>query len=405
MAEQPPIAAPSTQEQNEMSTYGRGLWISYKVDIRTRLRSLLHSVARFLRIMSPSSHDPLEEFKILKRRKTGFASVEGFYTSLLNLYKSAATCRIDHNRWKVTKISTFKSTHGVQHESLLADVVCGEVTVYLRFERKLHKSRVGKLFSNRSKATPKAQTSDESDPSSDNATSPHDPTEPFVTRSLSKYASDEMTYSTILKRVTSGDDECVDVVQFAEGKGLTLPQIAVLAYCVNSMGPDYSLVEENCYWFAFVMGETAKLIETDFTLEKTSRRKRGSWGSLLTTAKPTDELIEKAKFLYNKKWDAFNKDIYDSINNENSEIYQEERRKREEAERLAAEREKQGKEERRKREEAERLAAEREKQGKEERRKREEAERLAAEKEEENKALRAQVAAFLAANGANSSSS
>lgn len=388
MAEQPPSAIPSTQKQNESLAYGRGVWISYKVDFRSRVRSSLHSVAQFLRIMSRPSIEPMEEFNGLKEA-VGFDHVEGFCTSLSNLYKSAATYSIDRNRWKVTRISTFKSTRGVEHESLVAEVVCGRMIVYLRIERKLHKSQVGKLFSSgkSSKESPKPQSSDDSDPSPDSATYPRDDTRPTPTRSTSKIASDEITYSKAFTSVVSYKrEEWVDAIEFPEGKQLSLPQIAVLARCVNSLGRTYNLVGENCYWFAHVMVETAKLIQTGFepsTDSKISKKKRGSWGDFLTTKKPTPELIEQAKSTYDRKWEAFNKDIYDTINNENSEIYQKERQKREEAE-------KQEKEERQKREEAER--------------KHEEAERLAAKKEEENKTLRAQLAAALAANGANSSS-
>ncbi|KIL60183.1 hypothetical protein M378DRAFT_14346 [Amanita muscaria Koide BX008] len=385
MAEQPPSAIPSTQKQNESLAYGRGVWISYKVDFRSRVRSSLHSVARFLRIMSQSSSEPMEEFNGLKE-DVGFDHVEGFCTSLSNLYKSAATHSIDQSRWKVTRISTFKSTGGVQHESLVVEVVCGRVIVYLRIERKLHKSGIGKLFSRRksSKASPKTQTSDDSDPSPDSTTYPRDATRPTPTRPTSKIASDEITYSGVFTNVVSfNGEEWVDAVEFPEGKQLSLPQIAVLARCVNSLGRTYNLVSENCYWFAHVMVETAKLIQPDFkpsTDSRISKKKRGTWSGFLTTEKPTPELIEQAKFTYDRKWEAFNKDIYDTINNENSEIYQKERQKRQEAERLIAEKEKQEKEERRKREEAERLGAE---------------------KDEEIKRLRAELAASQAANGAN----
>ncbi|KAM6500035.1 hypothetical protein JOM56_003049 [Amanita muscaria] len=392
MAEQPPSATPSTQKLlvNESPIYGRGVWISYKVDTQTRLRSSLRSIARFLRIMSQPSDEPLDEFKSLKEQSTGFDHVEGFCTFLSNLYKSSATCSIDRHRWKTNRIYTFKSIHGVEHECLVVAVICGRVGVHLRIERRIHKVGMGRLFNagKPSKATTKDQTSDDSATSPDNATYPHDTTRPTANGSTFKLASDEITYSKDIECVVSSDrEEQVDLIEFPEGKGLSLPQIAVLACCVNSMGRAYHLVDENCYWFAHIMVETAKLIETDFTvLEATSKRRPGSWSGLLTTKKPTREMVNQAKAEYDKQWKAFNDDIHDTINNKNSKIYLEERRKREEAERFAAEKEKQEKEERCKREEAERLE-------KEERCRREEA-------EQEIERLRAQLAAAQAANGA-----
>ncbi|KIL61112.1 hypothetical protein M378DRAFT_865933 [Amanita muscaria Koide BX008] len=86
----------------------------------------------------------LEEFNRLNVGRVGFGHVDEFCISLSNLYKSVATSSIDRNRWKVTGMSILKSTRGniVAHMSLVAEVVCGRVIVYLRLERKMHRSRL-----------------------------------------------------------------------------------------------------------------------------------------------------------------------------------------------------------------------------------------------------------------------
>jgi hypothetical protein len=264
--------------------------------------------------MSQPSDEPLDEFRSLKEQKTGFDHVEGFCTFLSNLYKSFSTCSIDHYRWKANRIYTFKSIHGVEHECLVVAVVCGRVGVHLRIERRIHKAGIGRLWNagKPSKATTKNQTPDDSDPSPDNATTYlRDTTRPTANSSTLKIAADEITYSKDIEHVVSSErEEQVDLIEFPEGKGLSLPQIAVLACCVNRMGQAYHLVEENCYWFAHIMVETAKLIRTDFTvLEATSKRKPGSWSGLLTTKKPTREMINQAKAEYDKQWKAFNDDV------------------------------------------------------------------------------------------------
>ncbi|KIL61145.1 hypothetical protein M378DRAFT_867265 [Amanita muscaria Koide BX008] len=284
----------------------------------------------------------LEEFNGL--RVVGFDHVEGFCSSLSNLYKSVATSSIDRNRWKVTRISILRGTRFFAYESLVAQVVCGRVIVYLRIERKSHLRQAG----NPSKATPKTQTSDHSTPSPDNATYSRDttpPTAPGLSSSGRHLASDEITYSKVYTAVASYHEKCIEAIRFPEGKGLSLPQIAVLARCVNNFAPIYFIYGENHYWFAHVMIETAKLIETDFTLETMPKRKRRTLSGLLTPNKPISDVI-KVKTMYDEQWAAFVQDIHDSINSYNSEIYQqalqrsleeEERKKCAEVERLAAE--------------------------------------------------------------------
>jgi hypothetical protein len=289
MAEQPPTAIPSTQEQNESPTYGTGVWISYKKDLRTRLRSSLHSVARFLRIMSQPSHDIFEEFRDLK---ADFSTVKSYYNFLSTFYKSPETWLLDRNRWKITKISTYKSTGFFKHEYLVAEVKCEEETVYLRIERRRSKSRASKA-------------SDDSDPSS---TEDDLPTGGGSSGSSSKTAHDTITFAKALKTIVN-DKECVEVIQFSEGKGLSLSQITVLALCVNSMGRIYSLLKANCYWFAHLVVKAAMLIEPASDVKLVSKTRPGEWLNLLPITKSDSEVIQEVKAAYDKLWKTFNEDV------------------------------------------------------------------------------------------------
>ncbi|KIL65211.1 hypothetical protein M378DRAFT_77316 [Amanita muscaria Koide BX008] len=255
----------------------------------------------------------MEEFNGLKE-KIGYDHVDGFCTYLSKLYQSSATHTIAKDRWKVTTLSIYKSRDSVQHEYLVAEVICAQMIIYLRMERKLHMSGVGQMFKNGSTSQPpnptaKTQTSDDSDSSPDNAAY-RDTTRQIPTHSLSKIASDEISYAkTLLELGTSEHKKLCEVIRFPEGEELSLPQLAVLARCVNSMGRTYHLFEENCYWFTHLMIETAKKIKPNHVEEKLSKKKQGSWNGIVVTKKSTPELIDQAKTLYEEEWAAFLRDV------------------------------------------------------------------------------------------------
>ncbi|KAM6490694.1 hypothetical protein JOM56_014037 [Amanita muscaria] len=372
MAEQPPAAIPSAQEQNELPTYGTGVWISYKIDFRTRVRSSLRSLARFLRIMSQPSNDVFEEFKGLKAHAS---DVETYYYFLSDLYKSANTWSLDRNRWMITKISTYKSTGLFEHECLVADVECEGQKVYLRFERKRSK-KPSKAPNGGDTSNAKSQASDDSDP--DNITDPSEdnrPTGGSSSGSSSRRALDTILFAKTLENLVN-PTECVEVLQFSEGKGLSLSQITVLARCVNNTGRMYHLLKANCYWFAHLVVQTAKLIEKDCKAESKSNKKPGEWLRFLPITKNEPEVIQDVKAKYDELWAKFDDDIHKSVNNESSPVFI--------AERKAKEEERKAKEE--------------------ERRKREEAERQVENAEERIKKLEAALLAAQASNGANGSS-
>ncbi|KIL62432.1 hypothetical protein M378DRAFT_794334 [Amanita muscaria Koide BX008] len=349
MAEQPPAAIPSAQEQNELPTYGTGVWISYKIDFRTQFEGLRERVN----------------------------DVETYYLSLSNLYMSPKACSLDRDRWTVAQISTYKATNGFEHESLVVEVECEGAKVYLRIERRRSKSKINKTPSN---ATPKTQASDDSDSPSDNAAGPPEDNRPTGGSSSSlspKVAYDTIKFSETLKGLIKGE-ECIEVVRFSKGKRLSLSQITVLARCVNTMEQSYTVLKANCYWFAHLVVRTAGLIEPDCQVESISKKKPGEFLNFQAISKSERAMIKDVKVEYDKKWAKFNDDIHKAVNNENSPIYKQ-ALQREEEERKAKEEERNAKEE--------------------EKRKREEAERKAEQAEERIKKLEALLAAQ-ATNGA-----
>jgi hypothetical protein len=347
MADPQPSATTSGQQPKPNTTYVSGIWVSYKIDFRTRFRSSLYSIGRILHIMNPTTDtpsDPYLEFGNIKKEK-GFKDIDAYCTSLKNLYMDRKTHKLNRERWLVTDILTYKDKKGnAKHEYLVATVKYGDATVYMRLERKLRSSKIkSKLFgasSSQPKPIPPPDDS-ESSPDTDSpaADLPPDIKDPRNTGSFSKLASDGVTFS---KLPWLDKAELVDIIKFREGHYVPMLHLAILARCVNSVAVAYHDLTQNCYFFAHVTCEALKELNPEHDLPPTyGKVKPASWRGLPVGFMFNDSkgMVKKVVGSFKGEMDTFKSDIHQAVNNPESEIYvaamereTEERRKREEAE-------------------------------------------------------------------------
>ena len=184
----------------------------------------------------------------------------------------------------ITNVKTYKDMDSkYKHEYLIATAKYDDNVIYVRLERRVRKSEAKEAQEALTSRTPPSQPSnphetptspDDSEPSPDNGTAPA-ADDPLKQRRIKKLASDDVSFWS---KLSMDKAELVDAIEFKESDCFSLPELIVLAQCVHSFAIGYSLLFQNCFFFAQVMCEALKKLCPSYIVPQVkSKIKRGTW--------------------------------------------------------------------------------------------------------------------------------
>ena len=245
--------------------------------------------------MNPSDAEEFAE--LLKNRYSG---VHHYRDALCILYAKAENYQLSLDRWKVSKIRTFKDKDSlVKHEYLVATLFDADGReLDLRMERRVKESSAMNFITGGLGVVGSASTRAVS---ADVGTQEKDD-------KFRKWAADEIS---ICSSDTFDDTQLqVDHFRFQGGHPVSLPQLVVLACAISEYSATYHIALSNCYWFCYVASKALKK-RFNHTLEPVgdSGQLGCCYGIPLYLRSNIQEVVTKVLESYDETWKYFRDEV------------------------------------------------------------------------------------------------
>ena len=240
----------------------------------------------------------IEEFADLCKNQ--YRGVHHYRDTLSLLYAKAENYQLSLDRWKVSKIRTFKDKGSlVKHEYLVATLFDADGReLDLRMERRVKESSAMNVITESLGVVGSASTRTVS---ANVGTQEKD-------GKFRKWAADEIS---ICSSDTFDDTQLqVDHFRFQGGHPVSLPQLVVLACAISEYSATYHIALSNCYWFCYVASKALKK-RFNHTLEPVgdSGQLGCCYGIPLYLRSNIQEVVTKVLESYDETWKYFRDEV------------------------------------------------------------------------------------------------